>query len=199
VATLYSWSIIFAAPIALSLPGDLTGTYNIGDYLLITSASNTGVVHITNVIYHVIGDTTEIQVSGAITTITEVGTIEVVTFVLAEDYWSSAPFALGPPPSADYLHPYGYIQAYSVWNQYRNCLRKFQGNVIWSAGDWPDLVHKYSLTDADSNTVNRNFVLISFEQDWKTCIMSCVLVECYETTEGKRYSDPFTFKFITSG
>lgn len=197
-ATLFSGSIQFGAPNAFVLPGDLRATYNIGDYILITSASNSGVAHIANVIYHVVPNNTEIQITGIdITTVTEAGTIEVVTFILAEDYWASAPFALGPPPSADYLHPYGYIQAYSVWNQYRNCLRKFQGNIIWSAGDWPDLVHKYSLTDSDGNTVNRNFVLISFEQDWRTCIMSCVFVECYETAEGKIYSDPFTFKFIT--
>lgn len=197
-ATLYSESIQFGAPNAFVLPGDLTGDFNIGDYLLITSASNTGIVHITDVIYHVIGNTTEIQVHGlTITTITEAGTLQVITFVLAEDYWASAPFALGPPPDDTYLHPYGYIQAYSVWNQYRRGPNKLQGSVIWSAGDWPDIVHRYAFSDTHSSTVNRQFVLISFSQDWKRNIMTCTFVECYESSEGKIYSDPFTFKYLT--
>ena len=116
---------------------------------------------------------------------------------LLSRFYAGAPFALGNPPGPDYVHPYGHLQAYSVWNQFRNDLRKIAGNVLWKAGDWPDLPYKFTLTDSDYNTVAREFIILAFQQSWKSCIFNCTLCEVYNTSTGKVYSDPFEFKYLT--
>ncbi len=120
-------------------------------------------------------------------------------YTLTYRFYAAAVFSLGLPTTEDSYHPFGYIQAFSVWNQYRNSGRVFSGALKGLGTSWPDLLHKYSLTDADGNTVSRNFMLISFEQDWKTGIWTGVFAEVYRTDLGKVYSDTFTFKYITSG
>lgn len=128
-------------------------------------------------------------------------------YVLIPFWFASAPFVSGYPPNTDYLHPYGYIQAFSVWNQYKGQtvepilargrgINIFQGSVIGLTTSWPDMLHKYSLTDLNVQTNNRYFMLISVSQDWKSCIWTAVFIEVYNTVLGKSYSDPFTFKYI---
>lgn len=120
------------------------------------------------------------------------------TVVLVNKFYASAPFALSNPPSPDYVHPYGYIQAYSVWNQGRLGLSKLSGNILYAAGDWPDAIHRYILTDPNDSTNNRYFVVLSMQQDWKSCIMNLTICEVFNTVSGKVYSDPFTFKYTTT-
>lgn len=109
-------------------------------------------------------------------------------------------------PSTDYLHPYGYIQAYAVWNQYKgynNALTRgiginiFQGSVVGLTDNWPDLIYRFTLTDTNNQTNSRYFILISLEQDWKTCIWRATFVEVYNTVIFKSYSDTLTFKYIS--
>lgn len=120
------------------------------------------------------------------------------TVVLVNKFYAAAPFALGNPPGPDYVHPYGYIQAYSVWNQGRNGLSKISGNILWNAGAFPDLINRFTLSDPNDNTNNRYFIVLSMQQDWKRCVMNCTVCEVYNTVTGKVYSDPFTFKYITT-
>jgi hypothetical protein len=118
-------------------------------------------------------------------------------YVLTSRWYTSAPFALGPPPDTTYLHPYGYIQAYSVWNQYRNANRILSSSVLALGSTWNDSLDKLSLTDNNMNTNNRYFMLISFEQNWKTALWSGIFIEDYRTDIGKIYDDTHEFAYKT--
>lgn len=118
-------------------------------------------------------------------------------YALTQRWWTSAPFGLGPPPSLDHFHSYGYIQAFSVWNQYRNANRIFTTSVLGLGSMWPDAVDKYSLTDSHPDTNNRFFLLISFEQNWKTALWSGIFIEDYRTDVPKNYDDTHELKFTT--
>lgn len=118
-------------------------------------------------------------------------------YVLTSRWWSSAPFALGPPPTQDHIHHYGFIQAYSVWNQYRNANRILPTSVLGMGSFWPDIADKYSLTDSHPDKNNRYFLLISFEQNWKTCLWSGVFIEVYSTVIPKNYTDDHELKYLT--
>jgi hypothetical protein len=117
-------------------------------------------------------------------------------FYLTPRYYASAPFALGPPTDQSAVNTYGYLQAFAVWNQNRNTIRKFQGTTLHLGEAWPDIIHKFSLTDTNPNTDNRYFLLISFDQDWKSCLTTATFIEVYRF-DGKVYTDPWTFKYIT--
>jgi hypothetical protein len=124
-------------------------------------------------------------------------------YILANQFYTSNTFALGAPPSADYVHPFGHIQAYAVWNQYRNACRIFPSALYGLflttfPNEWPDLVHKYQLSDVNANTNNRYFLLISMEQDWKTCKWRGTFIESYNRITGHNYDDTKEFKYITS-
>lgn len=108
--------------------------------------------------------------------------------------------ANGNPASASDIHPFGKIQAYNVWNQLKQAYRIFPSTLygLLTADDtWPDLWQKYVLTDSEDNTDNRYFVLISFEQNWKSMIWTGTFVEVYRTDIGHEYGDTFEFKYIT--
>lgn len=119
------------------------------------------------------------------------------SYVLTSRWYTANTFALGYPPDPSYLHPYGWIQAYAVWNQYNLVVRKFSGSVLGFGTGWPDIIHKYSLTDTNPNADNRFFVMLSYEQDWKIGTMTAVLIEVYKTDIGHVYDDDHEFKYIT--
>lgn len=120
-----------------------------------------------------------------------------IRYVLTLKWYTASTTALGPPIDQTYTHPYGYIQAFSVWNQYRNANRIFSTSVLGLGSMWVDALDKISLTDNNPNTNNRYFLLISFEQDWKTALWSGVFIEDYRTDLGKVYDDDHEAKFIT--
>lgn len=108
--------------------------------------------------------------------------------------------ANGNPASASDIQPFGKIQAYNVWNQLKQAYRIFPSTLyglITADDTWPDLWQKYVLTDSEDNTDNRYFVLISFEQNWKTMIWTGTFVEVYRTDVGHEYDDTFEFKYLT--
>jgi hypothetical protein len=110
-------------------------------------------------------------------------------------------------PSSSDLHTYGYIQSFSVWNQFRGNddpltsrgrgINIFSGHCFGLGTDWPDLIHKYSDTDSHPQTDDRDFMLLSFNQDWRTCIWNGVFIEVNNSAIGKLYSDDHEFKYIT--
>lgn len=101
--------------------------------------------------------------------------------------------------------PYGEIQAYAVWNQYRKSARNFDGNVDFlesetemdSQYDGIDLLHKIDLTDIDRNTANRYFMILHYEQDFNMLAMKAYIASLYRTDLGKVYTDTHEFKYIT--
>lgn len=118
-------------------------------------------------------------------------------YVLTSRWYTASTFDLLYPDSTIYLHPYGYTQAYAVWNQYVNANRVFDGTAYGLGVDFPWLIARYLLTDNDTNTNNRYFLLISFEQNWKTGLWSAVFIEVFRTDIGKVYSDTHLFKYLT--
>lgn len=117
--------------------------------------------------------------------------------VLTSRWYTAAPFALGAPPDDTYLHPYGYIQAFTVWNQYKLGNRILSSSALGLGSMWPDALDKVQITDTNPHVNNRYFMLISFEQNWKTCLWSGVFIEDYRTDVGKVYDDDHEFKFLT--
>lgn len=127
-------------------------------------------------------------------------------YILFPNWFAAAPWGNSYPPNQDYLHPYGYIQVFSVWNQYKGYnnpsngrgigINIFQGSVYGLTDSWPDLLHKILLTDANQQTNNRFFMILSIEQDWKSCIWQGTFIEVYNRVILKSYNDTFTFKYI---
>lgn len=118
-------------------------------------------------------------------------------YVLAPLFWTANTFGFSYPPSTIYMHPYGYTQAFSVWNQFRNANRIFSGSLLGLGADYADLLQFYILTDTNPNTINRYFLLISFNQNWKSGIWSGTFIEVFRTDIGHVYSDTHEFKYIT--
>lgn len=195
---LYSGSIQFAATDIFVLSGDVTATYRVNDYVFINSVTYEGVVKITDSTYNIIGNTTAVTFEGlTVGTVTENGTITKVDFILTSRWFTAAAFGNSFPPSPDYCKPFGKQQIDAVWNQYRNTIRVFTGVNYGLTEDWPDLIHKYSLTDSNANQNNRFFIHLNFEQDWKTCLWRYTTAEVYHT-DGKVYDDPTEFKYVSS-
>lgn len=110
-------------------------------------------------------------------------------------YFLSTSFfdSIKDPTGAD-PKPFGELQAQAVWNQFRNEGRTFSGsirymdtNLLDADGkvDVPEPIHKYFLTDADSDTTNKTFILISYDRDNKSQIWSGTLIECFDSVAGK--------------
>jgi hypothetical protein len=196
---LFDGTLTFAAPNSISTPlasGDYSTTFHAGMYILITG-TNPGRYRILSVTYHVVPNNTEIIIDGTITTVTGSAMIYELSYVLTSRWYTAAPFALAAPPDTTYLHTYGYIQAFSVWNQYKNANRILSTSVLGLGSMWPDALDKWSITDTNPHVNNRYFLLISFEQNWKTCLWSGVFIEDYRTDIGKEYDDEFEFKYLT--
>jgi hypothetical protein len=122
---------------------------------------------------------------------------------LASHFYASNVTALAPPTDQFSVHPFGYIQSFSVWNQYRLANRIFPSRLYGlfreaSPDEWPDLINKYQLTDSNRNTNERYFLLIAFEQDWRTCRWSGTFIEVYRRDVGHNYDDNHTFNYLTS-
>jgi hypothetical protein len=150
-----------------------------------------------DVTYNLIGDTTAVTTVEATESETDTVTIYDVKIVLVNRFYTSHVFLLGSPESLDQVKPYGKQQADAVWNQYRNPLVRLSGYLKGLPADWPDLMHKYTFSDPSQNTLDRKFQLVSFEQNWKTGIWKCDLIEVYNSSVGKDYDDPSEFKYIS--
>lgn len=107
-------------------------------------------------------------------------------------------------PDIQYVHPYGHIQAYDVWNQHRNGFIKFQGTMQGLDGantddngyiNPPHLIHFYTLLDSNEHTNDRYFILLTFDQSFYSCEWKGTLIEVYNTVNGKSYLDTLETKY----
>lgn len=127
-------------------------------------------------------------------------------YVLAGRFWNAAVYTSGVP-SDDYYHPFGYIEAFNIWNQNRLLQNIFSGSVqgiqsdaVDGRGkpDIPTCFHTYFLRDVDEYSADRRFMLLEYEIDLKLCeISNGVLTEAHDTKRPKWYSDTYAFKYIT--
>jgi hypothetical protein len=116
-------------------------------------------------------------------------------------FYSSNVFALNLPPEIAHVHPFGYLQAFGVWNQFRNQYRIFNCNLYGffrnEDREWPDIINKFQLSDVNPNSSHRYFLANSFEQNWKTMKWSGTLLELYHQLIGHRYDDTHEFKYTS--
>lgn len=117
-----------------------------------------------------------------------------IGYEMCDQFYDASKIALGVAVDADY-HTFGYIQAFAVWNQFKRTQTILRGSVLGIGTSWVELIHRLSLTDSHDRTNNRNFLLISYEQNWKTAFTDASTTECFHTA-GKEYSDTHTFKYI---
>lgn len=125
---------------------------------------------------------------------------------LATQFYNAAVFP-DAVPDALYIHPFYHIQNFDVWNQYNRSFRIFQGNCqgIMTADEddlglnnAADLVHKWYFNDPDESTVNRYFLLLTFDQNWYTCEWTGTFKEVFKTDVPKDYASLHEVKYITN-
>ena len=98
------------------------------------------------------------------------------------------------------LERFGKWQAFALWNQYNQTIRKFQGNLKGlqtNLGTIPTMIHKYYLTDPSDATDNKVFQMLSFDMDLATCEWSATFANVYDTVLGKDYLSDHEFKYTT--
>lgn len=116
-------------------------------------------------------------------------------------YNGAVPFIRSQNPvDPQYLHPLGFIQAYSVWNQYRRVIKHLDANLLGleSGTELPDLMHTYYFQDISPLTINKLYILIHYDQDLYRCEWKGYFAEIHDIVLGKKYSDSLEFKYIES-
>jgi hypothetical protein len=198
-ATVYSGAVDFLSVNSFSMAGFKILDYQIGQIVRFSgSTSNNITSRVTAITYHVLTTSTEITIEDATTTETAGAVVvESPVFVLAREFYNAAVFPAGPP-SSDYVHTYGEIQLFDVWNQFKNVMRVFQlvaqgcdlekldtdSNV-----DHVHVVHKWSISDPSPHTYHRYFLLMHFRQNWRTAEWSGTMREVFNLDVAKDYSN----------
>lgn len=205
--TVYSGTVGFLAGNSFSLSGVWDYYFKKGDILKITgSVNNNQTTRVVKTIYHIITSSTEIVVEGTTVFESHTALIERPFFVLSNQFYNAAVFPSGPPNS-DYIHTYGEIQLFDVWNQYKNEMRLLEYTCqgidldLLDADSLPDtahLINKYSGTDGSHHLDNKFFIKLSFNQNQDNAEDSGVMREVFDTTKSKDYSN-HDFKFIERG
>ncbi len=125
------------------------------------------------------------------------------TYVLCGQFYNAAKNLAGPTP--ENLHPYGWLQVFAWWNQVRLLNRKFTGLIDGldsgavdelSRSDLPTIFHTYLLQDPSEHTNDKRFICVGYEMDLRLCEWRPTLVQVYDTTKPKAYSDDYAFKYI---
>lgn len=197
LTTLFSGTITGLAPNSIEISGYKATLFDTGTKMIVTG-TNAGVYIIDEVIYHIIGDFTEIKVKEqTIVNSFETATLYKYLFTLANQFYNAAVYPNGDFPS-DAVHPYGHLQVFDVWNQHNRTMSKFDGTVdgLDTATVIPDLKYKYFLTDAHKLTNNKMFQLIHFSHEKHLCEWKAFFHEVADSTIDKTYLG-YSFKYVT--
>jgi hypothetical protein len=107
-----------------------------------------------------------------------------------------------PPIPDEYLHPFGHLQAYAVWNQYNRPFSILEGTVFGQKLDevfgFPDLMDGFIIDAPADEVINNIYMLSDCDQDLATNESRLTLMETYNDDLGKVYSDPLNFTYIAS-
>lgn len=110
------------------------------------------------------------------------------------------------PPADDYLHPFGWLQVYSIWNQHNRRMIEISGSVKGlrlGTSTVPDLIDVYKInatTDAGTDvTGDKEFQLTSSEQDGEKEEWNLTMSESFDSVIGKDYTTPLAFKYEEAG
>lgn len=194
---IYSGIADFGGLGQIEIDGDVEDDFTVGERIIVSgSAGNNITATVTGTSYSIIGDLTTITTDGTTTTeINATVVINKVGYVLTDQWYDASKYTIGDPDII--IQPYGWLQAYSVWNQYRLANRIFQYQFQGFGADIPSLVHKYSITDVSGHSENRNFLMLTKDADLFLCNQTGVLEQVYHTEEGKVYTDEHEFKYIS--
>lgn len=106
-----------------------------------------------------------------------------------------------PAPSI-YLHPFGHLQIYALWNKYNRRMIELSGSakgLRLNTTSVPDLIDTFQIvasTDAGTQvTPEKEFMLIGMEQDYEKEIWNLSLSETDDTLIGRDYTTPLHFKY----
>jgi hypothetical protein len=158
------------------------------------STLNDGSYNILEVQYN--GTYTTIKVNTRVVAETISVNVDRVRFALTDQFYNYQVYPASVPTDA--VHRYAHIQAFDVWNQHRNTLRKFdftaQGLTSGAVdgqgmADLPHLMYRYTLGDTSNHTTNRFFMLLNFDWDLRLCEWTGSFIEVYKTDVGKYYDD----------
>lgn len=206
-STVYSGSVDFLNGSSISISGIHYYKFRKGMILKITgSSSNNQTTRVIRSVYHLLTSSTEVIIEGTTVSESVSVTLETPIFSLANEFYNAAVNTTGPP-SSDYVHTYGEIQLFDVWNQY-NIEKRLVDNTsqgldldLLDSNNLPDsahLINKWRLTDSSPHLDNKFFILLSFNQNHDNAEWTGVLRECFDTTKEKDYSN-HEFKFIENG
>lgn len=117
-------------------------------------------------------------------------------YELINEFYNAAVFPAGPPDST-YIHTFGEIQLFDVWNQYRTESKLIQftlqnddlekeqdGNVAMA-----HIHNAFEVTEIHPLTYMRRFILLSFDKDLRTAEWSGVMRQVYDLRIRKDYSN----------
>jgi hypothetical protein len=117
--------------------------------------------------------------------------------LLGAEYYAANDLPSGADPN-DWVHFYGHMQAFDVWNQHNRYFRRFEVTVQ-GIGDLPgDPTNRWLITDASDHTDNKTFILLHHSQDLNMCEWTGVMREVNDSTIPKRYTDvdDHSFRYI---
>ena len=100
-------------------------------------------------------------------------------------------------PPEENRHPFGYNQAYCVFNQINRPFRvfDFEAQGLNAFGITPDIIHKYTVNETTPHTTHKYFMLMHYELNVKLCELKGVMAEVWDTTLPKDYLSPLDFKY----
>lgn len=117
-------------------------------------------------------------------------------YVLVSQFYNASVFP-GGPPSSDFVHRYGEIQLFDVWNQWNRSVRSLQAqgqgidlDTTKDSLPYPlGLINKIKITDSTRHTSSRFFILLNPDIDYATAGWSGTMREVCNTTVPKDYSN----------
>lgn len=205
--TVFSGSVDFLNGTAISIPGIHYYKFRKGMILKISGSTlNNQTTRVVSSSYKLLTSSSEIIIEGVTVSESISATLETPVFVLANEFYNAAVNPTGPP-SSDYVHTYGEIQLFDVWNQHKtekrlvdNTSQGLDLNLL-DANNLPDtahLINKWKLTDSSPHLNNRFFQLLSFNQNHDNAEWTGTLREVFNTGVEKSYLN-HEFKFIENG
>jgi len=100
------------------------------------------------------------------------------------------------PTTAD-IHPFGWFQAFAVWNQKNRVMRIADGKLKGATeGDLEDLTHLYILGDQSPHSENRYFMCLHYDLSAKYRKWTGYFIEVIKTDVPKTYTDTAEFKYL---
>lgn len=96
---------------------------------------------------------------------------------------------------------FGKYQAFEMWNQNNRPIRKIPASLLGldtaTPGDMPGILHVYNFADPSDNTDNKNFILLSYSQDLKTCKWEGTFADVADDVDVKVYNSDHEFKYTS--